>query len=71
MAETKKNIMTFAGLRALEDELFDLKVYKRKEVAQKIKEAREQGDLLKMLSTMQQRTSREISKHVSKNLRNF
>lgn len=30
MAETKKNIMTFAGLRALEDELFDLKVYKRK-----------------------------------------
>ena len=45
MAETKKNIMTFAGLRALEDELFDLKVYKRKEVAQKIMEAREQGDL--------------------------
>ena len=45
MAETKKNIMTFAGLRALEDELFDLKVYKLKEVAQKIKEAREQGDL--------------------------
>ena len=45
MAETKKYIMTFAGLRALEDELFDLKVYKRKEVAQKIKEAREQGDL--------------------------
>ena len=45
MAETKKKIMTFAGLRALEDELFDLKVYKRKEVAQKIKEAREQGDL--------------------------
>ena len=45
MAETKKNIMTFAGLRALEDELFDLKVYKRKEVAQKIKEAREQCDL--------------------------
>ena len=45
MAETKKNIMTFAGLRALEDELFDLKVYKRKEVAQKITEAWEQGDL--------------------------
>ncbi len=44
MAE-KKNIVTFAGLRALEDELFELKVNKRKEVAQKIKEAREQGDL--------------------------
>lgn len=45
MAEIKKNIMTFAGLKALEDELFDLKVNRRKDVAQKIKEAREQGDL--------------------------
>ena len=45
MAEAKKNILTFAGLKALEDELFELKVNKRKEVAQKIKEAREQGDL--------------------------
>jgi transcription elongation factor GreA len=45
MADSKKNIMTFAGLRALEDELFDLKVNKRREVADKIKEAREQGDL--------------------------
>ena len=43
--EAKKNILTFAGLKALEDELFELKVNKRKEVAQKIKEAREQGDL--------------------------
>ena len=25
MAETKKNIMTFAGVKTLEDELFDLK----------------------------------------------
>ena len=33
------------GLKKLEDELQDLKVVKRKEVAQKIKEAREQGDL--------------------------
>lgn len=44
MAE-KKNLMTYEGLKKLEDELQDLKVYKRKEVAQKIKEAREQGDL--------------------------
>lgn len=43
--ETKKNILTFAGLKALEDELFELKVNRRKEVAEKIKEAREQGDL--------------------------
>ena len=46
MAEsTKKNILTYAGLKELEAELEDLKVNKRKEVAQKIKEAREQGDL--------------------------
>ena len=45
MADNKKNILTFAGLKALEDELFELKVNKRGEVAQKIKEAREQGDL--------------------------
>ena len=40
-----KNIMTRAGLQKLEDELHDLKVNQRREVAQKIKEAREQGDL--------------------------
>ena len=41
----KKNILTYAGLRKLEDEHEELKVVKRKEVSQKIKEAREQGDL--------------------------
>lgn len=46
MAESaKKNILTYAGLQELEAELEDLKVNRRKEVAQKIKEAREQGDL--------------------------
>lgn len=44
MAE-KKNILTYEGLRSLEDELQDLKVNRRKQVAEKIKEAREQGDL--------------------------
>ena len=43
--EKKKKLLTYAGLRALEQELEDLKVVKRKEVSQKIKEAREQGDL--------------------------
>ncbi|MBQ9065235.1 MAG: transcription elongation factor GreA [Blautia sp.] len=43
--EEKKTILTYAGLKKLEDELHDLKVNKRQEVAQKIKEAREQGDL--------------------------
>ena len=41
----KKNILTYEGLKRLEDELQDLKVVKRREIAQKIKEAREQGDL--------------------------
>lgn len=43
--QEKKNILTYEGLRKYEEELHDLKVVKRKEVAQKIKEAREQGDL--------------------------
>ena len=43
--EAKKNLLTAEGLKVLEDELEDLKVNKRKEVSQKIKEAREQGDL--------------------------
>ena len=45
MVEAKKHILTSKGMQALEDELQDLKVVKRKEIAQKIKEAREQGDL--------------------------
>ncbi|MBO5228863.1 MAG: transcription elongation factor GreA, partial [Lachnospiraceae bacterium] len=35
MAE-KKNILTYEGLKKLENELEDLKVVRRKEVAQKI-----------------------------------
>ena len=41
----KKNILNYEGLKKLEDELHNLKVVRRKEVAGKIKEAREQGDL--------------------------
>ena len=41
----KKNLLTYEGLKKLEDELQDLTVVPRKEIAQKIKEAREQGDL--------------------------
>ena len=41
----KKNILTYQGLKKLEYELQELKVVRRKEVAAKIKEAREQGDL--------------------------
>ena len=45
MAEEKKIILTSAGLASLEEELENLKVVRRKEVAAKIKEARAQGDL--------------------------
>ena len=43
--EEKKTLLTYTGLKKLEDELENLEVVKRKEVAGKIKEAREQGDL--------------------------
>ena len=54
----KKNILTYEGLKKLEDELEDLKVVKRKEVS-----------CPRMQSTMQRRTSREILRHVLKSLR--
>ena len=43
--EEKKNLLTYAGLQKLEEELHDLKVVKRKEVAEKIKKPEKQGDL--------------------------
>ncbi len=43
--EEKKTLLTYTGLKQLEEELHDLKVNRRSEVAGKIKEAREQGDL--------------------------
>lgn len=43
--EEKKNVLTVEGLKALQDELHELKVVRRAEIAEKIKEAREQGDL--------------------------
>ena len=60
--EAKKNILTYEGLKKYEDELENLKVVKRQEVAQKIKEARAQVTYPKMLSMMQQKMSSETSK---------
>lgn len=45
MKTTEKKILTYSGLKVLEEELQNLKLVKRKEIALKIKEAREQGDL--------------------------
>lgn len=44
MAE-KKTVLTYEGLKKYEEELENLKIVKRREVAEKIKEARGQGDL--------------------------
>lgn len=43
--EAKKSILTYTGLKKLEDEKENLIVVRRKEIAKKIQEAREQGDL--------------------------
>jgi len=45
MNENKKTVLTYEGLKELEDELKILKTVKRKEIAERIKEARGQGDL--------------------------
>jgi transcription elongation factor GreA len=41
----KKTVLTYEGLKRLEEELQELKVVRRKDIAAKIKEARGQGDL--------------------------
>ncbi len=41
----EKKLITYEGLRDLEEELQDLKVNRRREIAEKIRVAREQGDL--------------------------
>lgn len=61
----KKNILTYQGLQKLEDELQNLKVVRRKEVAQKIKEAREQGDLSENAEYDAAKMSSVISKQES------
>ncbi|MBS4959445.1 MAG: transcription elongation factor GreA [Clostridiales bacterium] len=45
MMADKKVVLTYEGLKKMEEELQDLKVNQRREVAEKIKEARGQGDL--------------------------
>ena len=45
MATEKKNYLTREGLAKYEAEIQELKTVKRKEISQKIKEARELGDL--------------------------
>ena len=59
--EAKKKLLTYAGLKALEEELENLKVVKRKEVAAKIKEATSE-DAQRETEGIQMRT---ISAHLN------
>ena len=45
MMEEKKTLLTYSGLKEYQEELEYLKSVKRKEIAEKLKVAREQGDL--------------------------
>ena len=67
--EAKKSLLTYAGLKKLEDELHDLKVNRRKEVACKIKGARRQATFPRTQSTMQRRMSSATSRPVSRRLK--
>ena len=69
MEEAKKNLLTYAGLRKLEDELHDLKVVKRKKLQERLKRPESRETFLRTLSTMQLKMSREISRHVSRRSR--
>ena len=64
--EAKKNILTYAGLKKLEEELHDLKVNKRKEIAKKLKKPESRVTYPRMRNMMQQKMNSVILKHVSK-----
>ena len=49
----KKVVLTYDGLKNMEAELENLKTVRRKDVAEKIKEARGQGDLSEKMATVQ------------------
>ena len=69
--EQKKTILTYAGLKKLEDELHDLKVNKRRELPVKSKKQESRETFLRMLSTMQQKMSREILRPELKKSKKF
>ena len=68
MAE-KKNILTYEGLRKLEEELEDLKVVKRKEISRRSKKLENRATYLKMRNTMLQKMNSVTSKQESNRLK--
>ena len=69
MAE--KQFLTKKGYDERVARLEELKVVRRKEVAQKLKEAREQGDLSENAEYDAAKDEREISKQKLQNLKQF
>ena len=70
MAEAKKRLLTYAGLKAIEDlKLLKLSNGKKLQVRSKRQESRE--IFPRMQSMMRQKMNKEISKRVSKNLKAF
>ncbi len=67
----KKNILTYEGLRKYEDELHDLKVVKRKEVAQKIRKPENRATFPRMPSTTRPRMNSATLRPGLKSLRRF
>ena len=65
----KKNILTYEGLKRYEDELQNLKVVKRKEVAQRSRKPENRAIYPRTLNMMLQRMSRGILSCVSKSWR--
>ena len=56
----KKHILTYAGLKKYEDELQDLKVNRRREIARRSKRQENRETYPRTPSTMLRKTSREI-----------
>ena len=67
--EVKKNLLTYEGLKTLEDELHDLKVVKRKEVPEKSRRPESRAIFLRTRSMTRPRMSREILKPELKRLK--
>ena len=69
--EAKKKLLTYAGLKALEEELENLKVVKRKEVAAKKKKPENREIYQRMRSMMLQKMSSVILMLVSRSWKQF
>ena len=70
--EAKKKLLTYAGLKALEEELENLKVVKRKEVSfRKIKEVENRETYQRMRSMILQKMSSVILRLVSRSWKQF